>query len=574
MILKNPFSFCNKVKIFIETDLWTVDVKSFTLRNLFLKLLRFCYLVVTEFIGGRCPLKASALTFISLVSLVPLLAFILSVSKGLGAEKALNKKIDTYISGLPGGEVASLFTHLKRRLFKQINSLDFSKPSTQKELLDIIENFDKTVLSEEKYSLPDVSKAHTPDAPEQAHDQYLDYAKIKNAMEDYKIELSVIANAVDLNHKNAKKDLKERFENAKFSLPQNISLSALQFKEYIMHFVDRTSFGYLGTIGLLVLLFIVIRTLGKIEMSFNDVWKVRKSRSIFRKFTDYTSMLIIVPILLLASTTVTAALTNEKLVAFLHKVWIEKLYLCMLGWFLPIVALWMAFISVYMFLPNTKVKIIPGVIGGIAGGTVFYILQAFFLKSQIGLSRYNVIYGAFAAIPFFLVWLQTSWAVVLLGAVVSYVIQNINTLGPGERSLNISYASRELLGLIIMECICAQFFDGKGEKWSNGRLSKALNVPYGLVQDIISELLKASLILEIPAEKGIYYVPGRDLGSIHITEVLNAMRNAGEKFEPIPMTLRDQRIARFVDDIQSKIRGSMQITLKDIVQDEKPTNKN
>lgn len=564
--MKNPFSFYNKVKIFIETDLWIVDVKSFTLKNIFFKLLRFCCLVVTEFIGGRCPLKASALTFISLVSLVPLLAFILSVSKGLGAEKALNKKIDTYISSLPGGEEASLFMHLKRRLFKQINSLDFSKPSTQQELLDIIENLDKTVLS-------DISKVHISDVPEEEYDQYSDYAKIKDAMEDYKIELSVIVNSVDLNRRNAKKDLKERFENAKFSLPQNISLSALQFKEYIMHFVDRTSFGYVGTIGLLVLLAIVIRTLGKIEMSFNDVWKVRKCRSIFRKFTDYTSMLIIVPILLLASTTFTAALTNEKLVAFLHKVWVEKVYLSVLGWFLPIVALWMAFIPVYMFLPNTKVKIIPGVIGGITGGTVFYILQAFFLKSQIGLSRYNVIYGAFAAIPFFLVWLQTSWAVVLLGAVVSYVIQNINTLRPGERSLNISYASRELLGLIIMERICAQFSGGKGEKWSNGLLSKALNVPYRLVQDIISELLKASLILEIPAEKDIYYVPGRAMESIYMTEVLNVVRNAGEKFEPVPMTLHDQRVARFVEDIQHNFQESIQITLKDIVQDEEPAPK-
>jgi len=565
--MKSPFSFYNKSKVFIETDLWAVDLRPLTFKNLFFKFLRFCYLVTTEFIGGRCPLKASALTFISLISLVPLLAFILSVSKGLGAEKALNNKIDTYITSLPGGKEASLFTYLKQHLFKQIDSLNFSKPSIREELLKIIENFDKTTSS-------DISETYRPNARKQEPDQYSEYIKIKDALEDYKIELSVIVNSIDLNRKDAGKGLKERFENVKFSIPQNIGSSALQFKEYIMYFVDRTSFGYLGTIGLLVLLSVVIRTLGQIEMSFNDVWKIKKCRSIFRKFTDYTSMLIILPILLLASTTVTAVLTDERLVAFLHKVWIGKLYLNLLGWGLPIIVLWIAFISMYMFLPNTRVKIAPGIIGGIAGGTVFYILQAFFLKGQIGLSRYNVIYGAFAAIPFFLVWLQTSWTIVLLGAVISYVIQNINTIRPGGQFLKINYASREIFGLIIMVRICAQFFDGKGEKWSSERLSDALNVPFRLIQDIISGLLKASLILEIPTEKGIYYVPGRDMDSIFITEVLHAMRNAGESLELIPRTLHDQRIARFVEDTQNKIKQGIQVTFKDIIQDEKPSNIN
>ncbi|HQU31243.1 MAG: YihY/virulence factor BrkB family protein [Planctomycetia bacterium] len=565
--MKNLFSFYNKSKVFIETDLWAVDLRPLTFKNLIFKFLRFCYLVTTEFIGGRCPLKASALTFISLISLVPLLAFILSVSKGLGAEKALNNKIDTYITSLPGGKEASLFTYLKQHLFKQIDSLNFSKSSIREELLNIIENFDKTTSS-------DISEAYRPNAQKQEPDQYSEYIKIKDALEDYKIELSVIVNSIDLNRKDAGKGLKERFENVKFSIPQNIGSSALQFKEYIMYFVDRTSFGYLGTIGLLVLLSVVIRTLGQIEMSFNDVWKIKKCRSIFRKFTDYTSMLIILPILLLASTTVTAVLTDERLVAFLHKVWIGKLYLNLLGWGLPIIVLWIAFISMYMFLPNTRVKIAPGIIGGIAGGTVFYILQAFFLKGQIGLSRYNVIYGAFAAIPFFLVWLQTSWTIVLLGAVISYVIQNINTIRPGGQFLKINYVSREILGLIIMERICAQFFDGKGEKWSSERLSDALNVPFGLIQDIISGLLKVSLILEIPTEKGIYYVPGRDMDSIFITEVLHAMRNAGESLELIPRTLHDQRIARFVEDTQNKIKQGIQVTFKDIIQDKKPSNIN
>ncbi|OOP57729.1 MAG: hypothetical protein AYP45_01775 [Candidatus Brocadia carolinensis] len=168
-----------------------------------------------------------------------------------------------------------------------------------------------------------------------------------------------------------KKELKERIEASVLSMPSNISLHAFLYKSQIMQFVDRTSFGYLGAIGLIFLLFSVINMIGNIETSFNDIWKIKKSRPAFRKFTDYTSMMFIFPILLLASTTITATLTNEKLITLFDHVGFGKLYLSMLGLFLPVIALWAAFISVYVFLPNTRVKALPGIIGGVIGGTFF-----------------------------------------------------------------------------------------------------------------------------------------------------------------------------------------------------------
>lgn len=334
-----------------------------------------------------------------------------------------------------------------------------------------------------------------------------------------------------------------------------------------MHFVDRTSFGYLGAIGLIFLLFFVINMIGNIETSFNDIWKIKKSRSVFRRFTDYTSMMFILPILLLTSTTITAVLTNEKLVALLHKVGIGNIYLSTLGLFLPVVALWAAFISVYIFLPNTRVRIIPGIIGGVTGGTLFYILQVFYFKSQIGLARYNLIYGAFAAIPFFLLWLQMSWNVVLFGAVVSYVIQNIRFVKLKSQPLGINCASKELLGLFIMERISAQFLEGRDERWSKESLSEALNIPVETVQEIIAGLSKASLIVEIPTEKYLYYMPGRDLDAIGVAEVLFTMRNFGEKYTPVSLSLQDHKIIKLLDGLQDAIRNHMRFTMKDIIQE-------
>lgn len=575
MILKKFVLCYEKIKRFAKVDLWDDRRESSAALWFLRRVVKFCALTGSEFTEGRCLLKASALTFISLMSLIPLLAFILSVAKGLGAEKALEQKTDTYIFNLPGGEVVSSFINFKRGFFYQIDSLDFSKPTAREEILGALETFDGFIFpTGEKIlsAMPDTPGDTTDNTQDTSYER-LSEEETKTALHKYKRELAHIIVSVDLNGKDAKSELKERIEDSVLSIPSNISLNAFLYKKQIMHFVDRTSFGYLGAIGLIFLLFSVINMIGNIETSFNDVWKIKKSRSVLRRFTDYTSMMFILPILLLASTTITAVLTNEKLVALLDKIGIGNIYLSTLGSFLPILVLWIAFISVYIFLPNTRVRAIPGIAGGVISGTLFYVLQVFYFKSQIGLARNNLIYGAFAAIPFFLLWLQMSWNVVLLGAVISYVIQNIRFIKLKSQPMGINYASRELLGLFIMERISTRFLEGRGERWSREGLSKALNIPAETVQEIVAELSKASLIAEIPAEKYLYYLPARDLDAIHVTEVVFAMRNIGEKYTPVALSLQDQKMVKLLDDLQDAIRDHMRFTIKDIIQDTRAQSK-
>ncbi|MCR4291568.1 MAG: YihY/virulence factor BrkB family protein [Candidatus Kuenenia sp.] len=578
MILKKTVLCFDRVKRFIKVDLCVEKRESSATLWLLRRVVKFCALVVSEFTEGRCLLKASALTFISIVALIPLMAFVLSVSKGLGAEKVLDQKINTNIFNLPGGEVVSAFISFKQGLFQQIDNLDFSEPAAREEILSAIEAFEGFILSSvgkilstKPYTSGDTFNDNTHDA---SYEQ-ISAAKeeeAETAIKKYKEELAHIIASVDFSSEKAKNELKERIESSVLSIPSNISLNAFLYKKQIMHFVDRTSFSYLGAIGLTFLLFFVINTIGNIETSFNDIWKIKKSRSAFRKFTDYTSIMFVFPILILTSTTITAVLTNEKLVTLLNKIGIGKIYLSTLGLFLPIVALWVAFIFVYIFLPNTRVRVIPGIIGGMIGGTLFYILQVFYFKSQIGLARYNLIYGAFAAIPFFLLWLQMSWNVVLFGAVISYVIQNIRYIELKSQPIEINYASRELLGLFIMERISSQFLYGKGERWSTEGLSGALSIPIETVREIISELSKASLIVEIPTEKYLYYMPGKDLDAIHLAEVLFAMRNFGEKYMPVSLSPLDQKMVKLLDDLQDAIKHHMRFTMKDIIQDARAQN--
>lgn len=561
------------IKKFLTIDFWAGEKDSPAPLRLLHRMVKFCVLVVNEFTEGQCLLKASALTFISLVSLIPLLAFLLSVSKGLGAEKALEQKIDAYIFNLPGGEIVSSFVNFKRGLFREIDSLDFSEPVAQKKILSEIEAFDGHVLSSEEKKLfaePDRSKYTTNDIPLDASYEQITTDEAKTAVKEYKNDLAHIVASVNYSSTDAKKELKERIEATVLSMPSNISLHAFLYKSQIMQFVDRTSFGYLGAIGLIFLLFSVINMIGNIETSFNDIWKIKKSRPAFRKFTDYTSMMFIFPILLLASTTITATLTNEKLITLFDHVGFGKLYLSMLGLFLPVIALWAAFIFVYVFLPNTRVRALPGIIGGVIGGTFFYLLQFFYFKSQIGLARYNLIYGAFAAIPFFLLWLQMSWNVVLFGGVISYVIQNSKFIKLKSRPLGINYASRELLGLFIMERISTQFLSGKDERWSKEGLSEELCIPVETVQEIIAELSKASLIVEIPTEGSFDYVPGRDLDAIRVAEVLFVMRNIGEKYTPVSLAVQDQKIVELLNNLQEVIRNHMRFTMKELLRMQKP----
>lgn len=575
MLLKKFVSRYERIKRFFTVDLWDEGRGSFAYLKPLLRVIKSCALVVSEFMEGRCLLKASALTFISLVSLIPLMAFILSVSKGLGAEKMLEQKINTHIFNLPGGEIVSAFVSFKQGLFHQIDNLDFSEPAVREEILSTIEAF-------EEFVRPGGGKipSPTPDALgdttnniHSASYERVSAEEATTALKKYKEALAHIVASADFNSKEAKNELKARIEASVLSIPSNISLNAFLYKKQIMHFVDKTSFGYLGAIGLIFLLFFVINMIGNIEASFNDIWKIKKSRSAFRKFTEYTSMMFILPILLLTSTTITAVFTNERLVSLLHKVGIGNIYLSTLGVFLLIITLWAVCISVYIFLPNTRVRVVPGVIGGIIGGTLFYLLQVFYFKSQIGLARYNLIYGAFAAIPFFLLWLQMSWNVVLFGAVISYVIQNRKFIKLKKQPVGINYASRELLGLFIMERISTQFLNGKGERWSKEGLSEALGIPGETVQEIIAGLTKASLIVEIPTEKYLYYLPGRDLDAILVAEVLFTMRNFGEKYTPLSPSLQDQKMVKLLDDIQDDIRDRMRFTMKDIIQDARMQNR-
>jgi membrane protein len=193
--------------------------------------------------------------------------------------------------------------------------------------------------------------------------------------------------------------------------------------EQIFNYVDRTNFAALGTIGVLGVLLSAILVLSNIEMSMNTIWHVSSGRSLIRKVTDYLTLLILLPISINLGFVANTVLKNDrilnKLMSYLPGALVQTALLLLV----PLFFIILTFFVIYIFFPNTKVKTGPALIGATFSGTLWFITQNFYIGLQIGVSKYNAIYGSFATLPLFLVWMFLGWVFILLGAQIAFSCQ-------------------------------------------------------------------------------------------------------------------------------------------------------
>ena len=209
--------------------------------------------------------------------------------------------------------------------------------------------------------------------------------------------------------------------------------------------LEQTKGGLIAGVGVVFLFWTLISILGNIEGSFNDIWEVRRSRTYMRKFTDYLAIAVFTPILVIISSSFTVVAASEaKLVvqkiALLGAISSVIFFLLNL---LPYVSIWFLLTLNYMVLPNTRVPLRAGITAGIVAGTVYQIVQWIYIKFQIGVASYGAIYGSFAALPLFLVWLQISWMIVLFGAEIAFAHEHAETFGFHPDHSRISMSSKK-----------------------------------------------------------------------------------------------------------------------------------
>jgi len=399
---------------FVEKDIWRMRLKDHSRGKSFaIRLVQIIVLAVRGFNENKCKFKASALTFYSLLSMVPIIALMFGIAKGFGLQKQVEEQL-------------------------------LAKMQGQEEVITKIIDFSNAML-------------------------------------------------------------------------------------------ENTSGGLIAGIGVTFLFWAIIKVLSNIENSFNDIWGVIKPRSFGRKFGDYISMILVCPILLAISGSATIFVSSQV------KLVIEKLPLLQnLGpaiWLplklLPYVTIWVVFTFIFAFMPNTKVRFKSALIGGIVAGTIFQIVQWIYINFQIGVARYGAIYGSFAAMPLFLIWLQTSWLIVLFGAEVSFAHQNVETYEFEPDCLSVSKSFKTLLSLLIVQQLVKKFC--KGEKPADAPgLSHDLEIPVRLVRQILYSLSVSGVLSEVRnKDKEFAYQPAIDVDKMTIKFVIDQLELYGTSNVPV-----------------------------------------
>jgi len=436
--MQKILEYITKFLAFLRVDIWRIRLadlpfgKSFLLRQL-----RIILLAIRSYDEDRCLLRASSLTFYTLLSIVPIVAMFFGVAKGFGFEKRLETEL-------------------------------FDKFPGQEEILGQVINFANSLL-------------------------------------------------------------------------------------------EQTRGGLIAGIGLLVLFWSVLKVLGHIEMAFNDIWEIKEDRSWGRKFSDYLSIMIIAPILILMSGSVTVFITT-RVTQFTQEFALLGVLSPLISFLLkliPYVLIWIVFTVLYLIMPNTRVKFKAGFLGGVVAGTLYQLAQGLYISFQIGAARYNAIYGSFAALPLFLLWLQISWWIVLFGAELSFANQNVDTYEYEPDSLKVSPGFKKLLTLQVVHLLIKRFANGD-KPLTDSQISGLLEIPIRLVHNIIYGLVESDLISEIrtAAEKEFAYQPARDINQLSIQSVLKALDQHGTENIPVANTTEYQALSNALKEFSEAMEHS------------------
>ena len=240
--------------------------------------------------------------------------------------------------------------------------------------------------------------------------------------------------------------------------------------------------------GFLFLIWSVIKIFSAVEKSFNEIWKVEESRSFVRKLTDYMSLIFLFPLVIVLSNGFSAIL----------KIFILKIHPGLIGIlnFIPQILIIIFFTLIYLIIPNTKVKLSTAFTAGLFSGIVFQITQSIFIYLQLSLLNYNAVYGSFSLIPIFILWQKIVWFIILLGAHLSFIIQNSYKYSYTINEINLSFSSKRDLSIICIYYFIKNYEENE-RPLSTNKLSYKLGISIGITQDILNMLSKLKFIVEI-----------------------------------------------------------------------------
>ena len=270
---------------------------------------------------------------------------------------------------------------------------------------------------------------------------------------------------------------------------------------FVNSYLDHTSSGVVLGFGVLFMFYTVFMLVNNIEVTFNEIWQVKTSRSLFRMFTDYFAMILLFPIIIvvISGISIFFATIGDNMPSYMLVLGpVVRFFIGLL----PYIIMSMVFIGIYVFIPNTHVEVRHAIVPGIIAGVAMQWLQFFYIHSQIWVSSYNAIYGSFAALPLFMLWLQISWTICLFGATLCYANQNLSYYDYDARTSDISHRYRIMLCAVLVSRMCRRFDRGL-RPYTSLELCQETKIPIRIVNDLLYEMIDACIIISINSgEKG------------------------------------------------------------------------
>lgn len=321
--------------------------------------------------------------------------------------------------------------------------------------------------------------------------------------------------------------------------------------EFAHNLLQKTRGEVIAGVGVIFLFWTVIKVFSQIESAFNQIWGVDKGRSWARKFTDYLSLFVLVPFLFISANSLSLYLSKKISLWALKSIPFITTFILPLFKLTPLVLFSLLFTLLYIVIPSTEVRFKPAFISGVIVSIFYFLLQKTMLLAQINLAKFNAIYGSFAALPLFVLWINWSWSLVLLGAEVAFVLQNFSSLT--KRENNLSLKEKKYLCLYFWAKVGKYFLEKKGAM-PVSTLNHNFPVTIEDFKDIESRLLKAGLI-KVVCESEKSFLPAYSPHNLTVEEFWEILEKEG----------KSQSLQK-VEELENKVRGKRALLVVDLIE--------
>ncbi len=337
----------------------------------------------------------------------------------------------------------------------------------------------------------------------------------------------------------------------------------VEITQNVLTFVDNMRVGVLGFVGLLFLVYTVVSLVQKIELAFNGIWHIEGTRSLGQRFSNYLSVIMIGPLLVVSALGVTATVMSSALMQRVTSVEPLGTLFEAAATLLPYGLIVAAFTFIYMFVPNTRVRFLPALIGAVVAGILWQAVGWGFATVVAGSARYDAIYSGFAIMILLLIWIYLAWLILLVGSNIAFYIQYPEYIRVRGAGMKVSGAMRERLGLHLMAIVGQRFLAGEKAPTLD-EVAHELQVPSRSLSGAAEALKKAGLLV-VAGEDDPRYLPGRDLAEIEVNEVLTALRReeGDSRYQRLAGHSAVESLVSRVEDSRSKALDSL--SLRDLL---------